>query len=70
MKRMQNKFHKNRSIKNLGKKVKKNPVLRGLGPQAPDAFGLNPPSQLAIGYHWLTFLNQVRKKSLRMLITK
>ena len=31
------------------------------GPQAPDGFGLNPPSQLVIGYHWLTFLNQVRR---------
>ena len=30
----------------------------GLRPQASDAFGLNPPSQLVIGYHWLTFLNQ------------
>ena len=25
---------------------------------APDAFGLNPPSQLLIGYHWLPILNQ------------
>ena len=29
---------------------------RGLRPQAPDAFGMNPPSQLAIGCHCLTFL--------------
>ena len=28
-----------------------------------DAFGLNPPSQLVIGYHWLAFPNQVCKKS-------
>ena len=32
-----------------------------LRPQAPDAFRLNPPSQLVIGYRWLGFLNQVRK---------
>ena len=31
------------------------------GLKAPDAFGLNHPSQLVIGYHWLAFLNQVRK---------
>ena len=30
-------------------------------PPAPDGFGLNPPSQLVIGYHWLAFLNQIRK---------
>ena len=24
-------------------------------------FGLNPPSQLIIGYHWLAFLDQVRR---------
>ena len=30
------------------------------GPKASHAFGLNPPNQLVIGYHWLTFLNQVR----------
>ena len=34
---------------------------RGLRPQSPDAFGLNPPSQLDLGYHWLAFLNQVRR---------
>ena len=32
--------------------------------QISNAFGLNPPSQLVIGYHWLTFLNQVRKNFL------
>ena len=26
---------------------------RGLRPQAPHALGLNPPSQVFIGYHWL-----------------
>ena len=36
-------------------------VLKGLRPQAPDAFGLNTPNQLVIGYHWLAFLNQARK---------
>ena len=36
---------------------------RGLHLQAPDAFGLNPPSQLVLGYHWLVFLNQVNKES-------
>ena len=34
---------------------------RGLRPPAPDGFGLNPPSQLIIDYHWLALLNQVRK---------
>ena len=34
---------------------------RGLRPQALKAFGLNPHSQLVIGYHWLAFLHQVRK---------
>ena len=29
-------------------------------PQAPRCFGLNPPSQLVIWYHWLAFLKQVR----------
>ena len=33
---------------------------RGLRPQAPDGFGLNPSSQLVLRYHWLAFLNQVR----------
>ena len=42
-------------------------LQRGLCPQVPDAFGLNPPSQLVIGYyHWLTFLNLVQN-SLRVL---
>ena len=50
-------------------------MLVGLHVQTPDAFGLNPPSQLVIGYDWLAFLNQVRKNlqvpnSLRMLSTK
>ena len=36
-------------------------MLRGLRPQATHAFGLNPPNQLVIGYHWLALLNQVRK---------
>ena len=47
------KMHQNRSKKNM---------LGGLRPQAPDAFGLNPPGQLVIGYHWLAFLNQVLKQ--------
>ena len=34
---------------------------RGLCPQVTDDFGLNPPSQLVPGYHWLAILNQVRK---------
>ena len=33
----------------------------GLRFQASNNFGLNPTSQLVIGYHWLAFLNQVRK---------
>ena len=36
-------------------------MLGVLRPQASDTFGLNPLSQLAIGYHWLAFLNHVRK---------
>ena len=35
-------------------------MLEGHPSHAPDAFGLNPPSQLIIRYHWLAFLNQVR----------
>ena len=41
----------------------------GLRPQAPDVFGLKPPSQLVIGYHWLAFLNQIRKNVLRAQFT-
>ena len=33
----------------------------GLRPWTPHAFGLNPPTQLVIGYHWFAFLNQIRK---------
>ena len=36
---------------------------RGLRPQTPAAFGLYPPNQLIIRYHWLAFLNQVCKNS-------
>ena len=43
-------------------------------PPGPDAFVLNPPRHLVIGYHWLAFLNQVRNQaqtnSLQMLNTK
>ena len=35
----------------------------GFAPHTPDAFGINPPSQLVIAYHWLAFLNQVLKQS-------
>ena len=42
-------------------KIKKKIVLWRLHLQVRDAFGLNPPSQLIIGYHWVVFLNQVRK---------
>ena len=43
-------------------------------PPGPDAFVLNPTSQLDIGYHWLAYLNQVCKNlqvpsSLQMFIT-
>ena len=41
------KNHQNQSRKKI--------ILGGLSPQAPDAFGLNLPSQLVIGYHWLAF---------------
>ena len=30
-------------------------MLEGLRPQAQVAFGLNPPSQLVLRYHWLVF---------------
>ena len=41
-------------------RLPKPPVfVRELRPQAPNAFGLNRPSQLILGYHWLAFLNQV-----------
>ena len=36
-------------------------MLGGLRSQASDAFGLHPPSQLVLGYHWLAFLNQICK---------
>ena len=42
--------------------------LQGLQPQALDTFGWNIPSQLVIGYHWLTFLNQVRNASVQELV--
>ena len=54
LKRMQKKIHKNRSKKKDVRKA----LLRA---QAPDAFGLNT-RQLVIGYHWLSFLNQVLKQ--------
>ena len=38
----------------------------GTPPQAPNAFGLNPPSQLVVGYLWLAFLDQVRKEGSRI----
>ena len=38
-------------------------MLGGHQPQFPNPFWLNLPSQLVISYHWLAFLNQVRKKS-------
>ena len=41
--------------------VKPSFLWEGFRPQAPDAFGLNPPSQLVLGYHWLAFVNQVHK---------
>ena len=44
-----------------GLRTPKSPVSGGLHPQAPHAVGLNPPSQLVIGYHWLAFLNQVNQ---------
>ena len=34
--------------------------IRIASPQAPNTFGLSPPSQLISGYHWLAFLNKVR----------
>ena len=42
---------------NLEKKY----YVRGASHTPPVAFGLNLPSQQVIGYHWLAFLNQVRK---------
>ena len=41
----------------------------GARPQAPDAFGLNLPGQLVIGYHWLAFLNQLQNaKKINLLV--
>ena len=37
-------------------KFKPHAFQRELRPDAPDDFGLNPPSQLVIGYHWLVIL--------------
>ena len=37
--------------------------IKNIRPQASAVFGLHPPSQLVIGYHWLAFLSQVRKCS-------
>ena len=37
-------------------------MLGVLRPQALNTFGLNPTIELVIGFHWLPFLNQVRKK--------
>ena len=33
----------------------------GSAPRPRMLFGLNLPTQLVIGYHWLAILNQVRK---------
>ena len=44
-------------------------LYRGLRLQALDPFGLNPPSQLVMGYRWLGFLNQVRKNYLKSKFT-
>ena len=52
-------FIKN-SPKKFGEKIQLF-YVRGFYPQAPDAFRLNPPNQLVIGYHRLVFLYQVRK---------
>ena len=53
----------------LGGSVPLNPCVGLFSPQpppvtpspTPDAFGLNHPSQLVTGYHWLAFLNQFHK---------
>ena len=37
--------------------------------EAPDTFGLNTPSQLVLGYHWLALLNQVLKNILSSQFT-
>ena len=42
----------------------------GLSPQAPIAFGLNSPSWLVFGYHWLAFLNQVPSSLLTIVTYK
>ena len=68
-------FHQNRSKKIMLRGLRSSKPLgswgvfsphnphRGPCCQAPAAFGLNPPSQLVIGYHWLTLLNQVHHES-------
>ena len=52
-------FHKKNVLKILGEKIDIFFCVRSVW--ATDASGLNPPTQLVIGYHWLAFLNQVRK---------
>ena len=59
---MQKNFIKIRE-KNVGRKSSKNILCYEALPQAPDAFGLNSPSQLVIGYHWLALTKSENKNS-------
>ena len=56
-------FHEKKLNQNQSNK--KIYFVRGLRPQAPDAFGLNSPSQLVIGYHWLSLLNRENRQILK-----
>ena len=65
MKRMKNQFSEFNFLRygRFCTDIQKFFYVRGLRPQAPNGFGLNPTSQLVIGYHYLAFLNQVLKQS-------
>ena len=55
--------HRNSIQRHPGPGVRVSDGVSGALPPVPDAFGLNPPSQLVIGHYWLSFLNQVHKIS-------
>ena len=55
----------------LGGSTPLNPPVRGgLAPHTQDAFELDPPIQLVIGYHWLAFLNQIPEISIENIVKR
>ena len=49
------------------------PFCRGFRPQSPDAFELNPHSQLDLGYHWFSGIDHISKtknRTKKNLLTK